>query len=509
MKKIFKILLLATTFIIVSECSSSRSASYYSSNKKIEHGILDFDKTLKVDEYVNAFKQDSILVPKNKDVVFYSEFFQKSISTIHNKSLLQIAIKTRKENDEEKEELIGISLVLDISGSMLSDKKNEDSIESIKKAVLEFREGTEFSLVLFNNSSELYISPIRISNKNRKDIIEKIENIEFGGGTNIEDGLVLGYKAMSEFKNKNSRLVLITDGISNVGITNPEDIAKKAKVEFIKGARISTIGLGYDVDENLLRKIAKEGNGFYYFSDNAKTLTKYLREDLNSLIKPCLYDVVLNIEGNKGFKVLDVYGYSEYKNKDDQYNIDIGELNVDDWRIFIVEIEKFKKDSTNKEIPVLAKLSYRQKPLEKFKVIDIRKSINWNSTSKNSIDNINEKVARNAVIFSNALALQKISKLYNEGKYSDAKGISETQRRNIEIYTSISNDNELIPEIKKFNDIESIINNKSTDLEQPKKAERVKKSDLNQFIKDGLVTYSLIQPGPWSIVLILFAESIN
>ncbi|MDF3822388.1 VWA domain-containing protein [Leptospira sp. 96542] len=504
----YKALLLATIFIIVNGCSSSRSASYFSSNKKIEHGILDFHNSLKIDEYINAFKQENIIVPKSEDVVFSSDFFQKSISSIHNKSLLQIAIKTRKENDKEKEELLGISLVLDISGSMFTDNKNEDSIESIKNAILEFREGTEFSLVLFNSSSELYIPPIVISNKNRKDIIEKVKNIEFGGGTNIEDGLVLGYKAMSEFKNENSRLILITDGISNVGITNPEEIAKKAKVEFIKGGRISTIGLGYDVDENLLRKIAKKGNGFYYFSDNAKTLTKYLREDLTSFIKPCLYDVVLNIEENKGYKVLDVYGYTEYKNKDNQYNIDIGELNVDDWRIFIVEIEKIKKITTEKEIPVVAKLTYKLKPKDKLNELVVKSSVNWNSKSKNNINNINEKVARNAVIFSNAIALQEISKLYNEGKYSEAKGISETQRKNIEIYTSISNDNELIPEITKFNSIENILNKDTKNPEKPNSERPVEKKNLNKFIKDAMVSYSLIQPGPWSIILILFAENI-
>jgi Ca-activated chloride channel family protein len=507
MIKIYKILLIIVFVIGLNGCSSSKSASYYSSNKKIEHGILDFDKSLRVDEYINAFNQDEIQVPKNEDIVFSSDFFQKSIHPDHNKTLLQIAVKTRKATTDDKNSSLGISIVLDISGSMFSDSKDKDSIESLKKAVWEFPDGTEFSLILFNHSANLYISPIKISNKNRKEIVEKIENIEFGGGTNIEEGLVLGYKAMSSFKNKDSRLLLITDGISNVGVTNPEDIAKKAEVEYKKGARISTIGLGHDVDEILLRKIAKEGKGFYYFSDNAKTLTKYLRDDLSSIVKTSAYDVVIEIEGNAGYKVIDVYGYSEHKNLDNQFKIDIGELNVDDWRIFIVEIEKFKKKSTNNEIPILSKLRYRNKPKGKLNELMLKNNINWNSLSTSN--NINEKVARNSVIFSNALALQEISKLYNDGKYTEAKQISETQRNNIEIYISLSNDSELVPEIEKFINVENIINKRINISEVSKSEKRVKKNELKQFIKEAMLTYSVVQPGPWSIVLILFAQSLS
>ena len=158
---------------------------------------------------------------------------------------------------------------------------------------------------------------------------------------NIEEGLIGGYAQMAKFpEGIFSRLVLLTDGKSNVGVTNPRELAKLAESEYREGARISTIGLGHDVDERVLRKIAEDGSGDFYFADKAETLAKFLREELRSMLIPVARGAKLRLSAVEGARIRRVYGYENApRDESGAIVIDIGDLDVDNWRILMVEME--------------------------------------------------------------------------------------------------------------------------------------------------------------------------
>ncbi len=68
--------------------------------------------------------------------------------------------------------------------------------------------------------------------------------------------------------------------------------------------------LGHYVDQKILRKIAEAGNGHFYFAENSKVLTKYLREDLKITVIPVARDISLNLELKKGYVFENIYGYA-------------------------------------------------------------------------------------------------------------------------------------------------------------------------------------------------------
>lgn len=85
-------------------------------------------------------------------------------------------------------------------------------------------------------------------------------------------------------------------------------MAQKLQIEYVEGARISTIGIGFDVDQGLLRNIAKQGNGHFYFLDSSDRLADIMREDLTSLVVPALKDINLDITTYTDFDILNAYG---------------------------------------------------------------------------------------------------------------------------------------------------------------------------------------------------------
>ncbi len=252
------IILIIFIFLFIQNCSMQNTASYYYAQKQIQHGDLNFHHHLKVNEYLNAFPQDGIKAPKDKPVNMQINTFSKNQPEKVNKNFVQIGIKTRNPKQNEKKVKLSLCFVLDISGSMSRDNKLIDTKKALNNAVSELKTGDEFTLVIFNDDAKIYIPPEIIDQNTRDSIKNQISRLEPGGGTDIESGLILGYSQVTKFTGESyKRLILLTDGKSEVDTINPKEIAEKAKVAYKPDIKISTIGLGYGVNESLLRKIAK------------------------------------------------------------------------------------------------------------------------------------------------------------------------------------------------------------------------------------------------------------
>ncbi|MBW9230966.1 VWA domain-containing protein [Leptospira santarosai] len=498
-----ELLFLLLSFSIFSYACSSQTSSYYYAQKQIEHGDLSYHQYLKVNEYMNAFPQNEIEVPANQDLTLQVHSFSKNPNLKENKNLIQIAVKTRFPNSEEVRAKKALCFVLDVSGSMEGDNKLEDSKAALIQFLMEMKVGDEFSLVVFDNDASTFISPQTIDLNSRKKIISKVKDIQAGGGTNIEAGLILGYSEMSKFHPRSTRrLILLTDGISNVNVHTPEEIAKKAKVQYLEGSRISTIGLGYDVNQTLLRSLAENGKGHYYFADNAKTLTKIIRDDFETLMIPIVREARLIISSNSGYKILHVYGGPENsKGVSDKIVLNLGELNANDWRIIVVEVSG-KGEAYN---PISAQITYSYPKGNGIQKV----SADLKRETSNSNSQVNLNVARNSVIFSNAMSLIEIGKLAESEKYQDAFNLVNLQMNNNRILSEIDPTNSLDRELETLSKVRNILEykirmNGLSDSKFEAKSDEKKKKNLFELIQLGVSLTAKVIPGPWTLVAELF-----
>lgn len=488
-----------TLIVLIYSCRSTNSASYNYTQKQIENNDLNFENRLRIDEYINGFPQDNLVQPtSNEDVSVQVDYFTDKLPINSNITLAQVAVRTRNASINEKKSAFGISLVLDISGSMSSDHKFEDSIAAVIAMIEELNIGTEFALITFSNEADVVIPPTTITSENKIKLISVVKKIRIAGGTNIEAGLILGYKTLAQFqKGLNSRLLLLTDGMSNVGITEPAALAEKANVQYREGARISTIGLGYEVDEKLLRTIAQKGQGAYYFAENSKTLKSLLRKDIESLMIPIIQNVEVKITANNAH-IKKTYG-AESISDQNIYSKKIGEMNSDDWRIFIVELEKI---SPTNNIQLNAAIDYSTFKNSK-KTITKTASKTLQVTNKNN-STLDKTVARNSILFSNALTLIHVSKLDKVSKYEDAESILKIQLANVEIAMGWDKSEQMQKEYENLLKVRKIVSEKSTKNSfstAPETTQNATKPTNKSIIKAALTIAEKTIPGPWSIIL--------
>jgi len=189
---------------------------------------------------------------------------------------------------------IDIVLGLDISPSMLAEDLKPNRIEAAKKVALEFiesRPDDRIGLVVFSGESFTQC-PITSDHSVLKNLIGNIESGMLSDGTAIGEGLATAVNRIRESKAKSKVIILLTDGVNNVGAIAPQTAGEIAKTF---GIRVYTIGVGsmgvapypfktpfgiqyqnmeVQIDEPVLKSIAAETGGKYFRA----TSTSRLRE---------------------------------------------------------------------------------------------------------------------------------------------------------------------------------------------------------------------------------------
>jgi Ca-activated chloride channel family protein len=173
--------------------------------------------------------------------------------------LLQLA---PKDNLSERE-LIDkdIVFVLDTSGSMADEGKMEKARAALLFGIRGLRAGDRFNVINFAGEEHLMesrmISADAAGKKRGEEFVQKLQP---NGGTNINDAL---RAARRQFE-KNDRpkmLVFMTDGLPTVGEANVERIIRNSREIKIEDLRLFAFGVGYDVNTQLLDKLAAENSG--------------------------------------------------------------------------------------------------------------------------------------------------------------------------------------------------------------------------------------------------------
>ena len=141
---------------------------------------------------------------------------------------------------------LNISLVIDRSGSMQGDKLKHAKLAA--QYVIDQLSAEDYvSIVQYDDAVDVVATSNRVGDKQL--LKRKIDAIQDGGSTNLGGGMLEGYKQVKSTYRSGSinRVLLLSDGLVNVGITSNEELQRIAKTQNLEhGITISTFGLGLD-----------------------------------------------------------------------------------------------------------------------------------------------------------------------------------------------------------------------------------------------------------------------
>lgn len=216
---------------------------------------------------------------------------------------------------------LNLSLVLDRSGSMEDKGKIEYLRQAAELAVGRLGERDVVSVVEFDDQITLMWPASHVHDI--AQLQQQIDGLTPRGSTNLAGGMQRGIdEARDAVSNLHlsgetlSRVILLTDGLANTGVTNPSDIASLAATARRAGVRVSTIGLGLDYNEDLLQSIAEGGGGKYYYVESPVQLARIFEEELKSAFATSARDVHLAFHGSSAVRDAELIGFAASSGRD-------------------------------------------------------------------------------------------------------------------------------------------------------------------------------------------------
>ncbi len=200
-----------------------------------------------------------------------------------------------KDNLSERE-LVNkdIVFVLDTSGSMNEEGKMEKARAALLFGVRTLREGDHFNIINFAGEEHLMETSLIAANDSGKKRGEDFAGkLNATGGTNINDSLVAALKQFNASP-RPKMLVFMTDGLPTVGEQNIERIVANVNKAKAEGIRLFTFGVGYDVNTQLLDRLAAENSGAADYVEPKENLEIKVSNFFTKVSSPVLSDLQID-----------------------------------------------------------------------------------------------------------------------------------------------------------------------------------------------------------------------
>ena len=322
-----------------------------------EAGVMPSSREIAVEEFVN-YHRHQIGRPKAGEAVAMDLRWGNDQVGAGDEAVLQVGFSTALANDRQQLRPINMALVIDKSGSMAAADKMSRVKNALFKLVDQLRETDMLSIVVFDSEAEVLLPARPLGDR---DYVKRlIRQIEPGSSTNLHAGLMLGYhEALKNYRDDaTNRVVLLTDGIANQGVTNPDEIAQNSLRFNQRGIDLSTIGVGLDLNKDLLRELAKSGRGLFHFVADAQDIEKVFIKEVQSLVSPVASEPNVEIDYDSDLDLVQVYGY-EPREGNGHVSIKLDNMNQGMTQVIMMRFRASSSGLRGSSPSVRVRLSYR------------------------------------------------------------------------------------------------------------------------------------------------------
>jgi Ca-activated chloride channel family protein len=297
------------------------TASYTIGRRFLDDGFLPDPDSVRVEEYVNFFDHD-YPAPEDDAFALYADGGPTPFLP-EDEFLLRVGLKARDVHEGTRPDA-ALTFVIDVSGSMAREDRLELVKRSLALLVEELERRDSVAIVVYGSHARVVLPPT--SARHAGEILDAIDSLQPEGSTNAEAGLRLGYELAREtlLEGGINRVILASDGVANVGLTDAEGILDEIRDDAEAGIQMVSLGFGMgNFNDALLEQLADQGDGFYAYVDDLEEAQRVLVDDLTSTLQSVALDARVQVDFDPD--VVDEYRLIGYENRaidDDDFRDD-------------------------------------------------------------------------------------------------------------------------------------------------------------------------------------------
>ncbi|WP_207232091.1 vWA domain-containing protein [Corallincola spongiicola] len=306
------------------------TSSYSNVRRILNQGALPNHHAVRVEEMVNYFSYD-YPAPKSVEQPFTVSTEIAPSPWDNDRLLLQIGLKGYELSSNKALPPANLVFLVDVSGSMQSEAKLPLVKRSLRMLASQMRGVDTLSLVVYAGQAGIVLPPT--AGDQKATIFQAIDQLEAGGSTNGEAGIMLAYQLAEDalVADGVNRIILCSDGDLNVGTTNIDALKQLVARKREDGISLTTLSFGHgNYNDELMEQIADVGNGNAAYIDTLLEAKKVLIDQMGGTLLTIAKDVKIQVEFNPS-RVLEyrLIGYENRMLSNDEFNndkVDAGDI---------------------------------------------------------------------------------------------------------------------------------------------------------------------------------------
>ena len=202
---------------------------------------------------------------------------------------------------------VNVAIVIDKSGSM-SGVKIDQARHAAKMAVGRLAPSDIVSVVGYDSTVRVLVPATRVSDKGV--IYAGIDQLQARGNTALFAGVSKGAEEVRKFADSRylNRIVLISDGLANVGPSTPAELTELGRMLAGEGISVTTLGLGLSYNEDLMAGLARASDGNHAFIEHATSLSHIFDLEFGEVLNAVARDVEVTVRCAPGVRPVRLLG---------------------------------------------------------------------------------------------------------------------------------------------------------------------------------------------------------
>jgi Ca-activated chloride channel family protein len=237
--------------------------------------------------------------PNSNTAIIVSSAFGQAQQIEGLASNADLLVRFRLPSRSASRTPLNLSLAIDVSGSM-AGAPLKHAILAAQRVVDALDPNDTFSVVLYDDTVRTLIEPTRVTDK--EALKSQIASARAGGLTNLSGGWLKAVELVQQHVQPEvvSRVLLLTDGQANVGITQSNVLIKTAEQKAESGVTTTTLGFGSYFNEDLLIGIARAAGGNFYFIQSADDASDVFTFELQTMKAVAAQNLTVTLQAEAG-----------------------------------------------------------------------------------------------------------------------------------------------------------------------------------------------------------------